>query len=136
MKFSFPLLFLSAVASFTGVSAGTFLSPTPGQTIRSTEPFNLTWTSDKYYKQNSYNITVLFTRSPFTSVLRGATLAEGLVSGPAYGIKTYSAELTPSFYYMDNMTGAFDVVIIEAYSAYAGPLYATDLRNIQTVNVV
>ncbi|KAK0201424.1 hypothetical protein DFS33DRAFT_1347233 [Desarmillaria ectypa] len=135
MKFSFPLLFLSAVASFMGVSAGTFVSPTPGQTICSNEPFNLTWTSDKYFKQRSYNITVLFSRSPFNSVLGGATLVEGLVS-PDYGIKTYSAELTPSFFYMDNRTGAFDVVIIESYSAYAGPQYATDLRNIQTVNVV
>ncbi|KAK0460129.1 uncharacterized protein EV420DRAFT_1535237, partial [Desarmillaria tabescens] len=134
MKFSFPLLLISTLASFTGVYAGTFLSPTPGQTISSTQPFNLTWTSDKYFKQTSYNITVLFSRSPFSSALGGATLVEGLVS-PHYGIKTYSAELTPGFFYMDNRTGAFDVVIIESYSAYAGPQYATDLHNIQTVNV-
>lgn len=121
--------------------------------ISSFQPFNLTWTSDKYFKQNSFNISVLLSRSPFTSVLSGVTLIEGLVS-PDYGIKTYSAELTPRFFYGDSRTGAFDVVIIESYSAYGvsneyqvllddcllihilqGPQYATDLW-IQTVNIV
>ncbi|KAK0244680.1 hypothetical protein EDD85DRAFT_932716 [Armillaria nabsnona] len=153
MKFFPPIFFLTAFASFMRVSAGTFASPIAGQTISSTEPFTLTWTSDKYFKQNSFNISVLLSRSPFTSVLSGVTLIEGLVS-PDYGIKTYSAELTPRFFYGDSRTGAFDVVIIEPYSAYGvnneyqvlldncllmhilqGPQYATDLW-IQTVNVV
>ncbi|PBK95885.1 hypothetical protein ARMGADRAFT_1010792 [Armillaria gallica] len=134
MKFFPPVFFLTAFVLFTRVSAGTFASPTAGQTISSTGPFNLTWTSDKYFKQNSFNISVLLSQSPFTSVLSGVTLIEGLVS-PDYGIKTYSAELTPRFFYGDSRTGAFDVVIIEPYSAYGGPQYATDLW-IQTVNIV
>ncbi|KAK0244682.1 hypothetical protein EDD85DRAFT_208201 [Armillaria nabsnona] len=133
MKFFFPLYILPALALSAFVSAGVFVSPTAGQTISSTDPFNLTWTSGKYFKENSFNITVLLARSPFTSTLSGVTLVEGLVS-PDAGIKTYSAELVPRYFYGDNETGTFDVVIIESYSAYGGANYATDLW-IQTVNV-
>ncbi|SJL17683.1 uncharacterized protein ARMOST_21243 [Armillaria ostoyae] len=152
MKFFFPLYILPALALSALVSAGVFVSPTAGQTISSTDvnilpfldffgvlafypmqPFNLTWTSGKYFKENSFNITVLLARSPFTSTLSGVTLVEGLVS-PDAGIKTYSAELAPRYFYGDNETGTFDVVIIESYSAYGGANYATDLW-IQTVNV-
>ncbi|KAK0477334.1 hypothetical protein IW261DRAFT_1566237 [Armillaria novae-zelandiae] len=133
MKFSFPLYILPALALSALVSAGVFVSPTAGQTISSTDQFNLTWTSGKYFQENSFNITVLLARSPFTSTLSGVTLVEGLVS-PDAGIKTYSAELTPKYFYGDNETGTFDVVIIESYSAYGGANYATDLW-IQTVNV-
>ncbi|KAK0460130.1 uncharacterized protein EV420DRAFT_1478659 [Desarmillaria tabescens] len=132
MKFS-SLYILPALALSTLVSAGVFISPTPGQTISSTEAFNLTWTSGKYFKENSLNITVLLARSTFTSTLSGITLVEGLVSSDA-GIKTYSAELAPRYFYGDNETGAFDVVIIESYAAYGGANDATDVW-IQTVNV-
>ncbi|KAK0201447.1 hypothetical protein DFS33DRAFT_987147 [Desarmillaria ectypa] len=150
MKFFFPLYLLPVLVLSTLVSAGVFVSPTAGQTISSTDvsilpflvfflpfypiqPFNLTWVSGKYFKENSFNITVLFARSPFTSILSGVTLVEGLVS-PDAGIKTYSAELAPRYFYGDNQTGTFDVVIIESYAAYGGANDATDVW-IQTVNV-
>ncbi|KAK0460150.1 uncharacterized protein EV420DRAFT_1478677 [Desarmillaria tabescens] len=111
-----------------------YISPTAGQTIYSTEPFNLTWVSGRYFEEESLNITVLLVHSPFTSTLNGITLVEGLVS-PNAGVKTYSTELTPSYFYGDNETGTFDVVILETYLAYAHFNDATDVW-IQTVNIV
>ncbi|SJL17705.1 uncharacterized protein ARMOST_21265 [Armillaria ostoyae] len=134
MKFSFPLYILPALAFSALVSAGVFISPTPGQTLSSTEPFNLTWTSGKYFEENSVNITVLLAQSPFASTLSGVTLVQGLVS-PDAGIVTYSAELLPQYFYGVNITGAFDVVILETYLAYSHINYAIDVWT-QTVNFV
>ncbi|KAK0438562.1 hypothetical protein EV421DRAFT_1970674 [Armillaria borealis] len=150
MKFSFPLLYiLPALVLSALVSAGVFISPTPGQTLSSTEvnvlsssfagltlvqPFNLTWTSGKYFEENSVNITVLLAQSPFASTLSGVTLVQGLVS-PDAGIVTYSAELLPQYFYGVNITGAFDVVILETYLAYSHINYAIDVWT-QTVNFV
>ncbi|KAG7444052.1 uncharacterized protein BT62DRAFT_249311 [Guyanagaster necrorhizus] len=131
MKFFFlyilPAFVLSTLAS------AQYISPTAGETISSTDPFNLTWVSGKYFKETSLNITVLFARSPFSSSLNGVVLVEGLVSNDP-GIKTYSAELAPRYFYNDNETGAFDIIIIETYQAYGGANIATELY-IQTVNL-
>ncbi|SJL17708.1 uncharacterized protein ARMOST_21268 [Armillaria ostoyae] len=134
MKFSVLLYILPALALSALVSAQVFTSPTPGQTLSSTEPFNLTWVSGTYFEENSLNITVLLTRSPFASTLSGVMLVQGLVS-PDAGIKTYSAQLLPQYFYGANITGAFDVVILQTYLAYAHFNDAIDVY-IQTVNFV
>ncbi|PBK60188.1 hypothetical protein ARMSODRAFT_1090496 [Armillaria solidipes] len=134
MKFSVLLYILPTLALSALVSAQVFTSPTPGQTLSSTEPFNLTWVSGTYFEENSLNITVLLMRSPFASTLSGVTLVQGLVS-PDAGIKTYSAQLLPQYFYGVNITGAFDVVILQTYLAYAHFNDAIDVY-IQTVNFV
>ncbi|PBK95862.1 hypothetical protein ARMGADRAFT_1010770 [Armillaria gallica] len=134
MMFSVLLYILPALALSALASAQVFASPTPGQTLSSTEPFNLTWVSGTYFEENSLNITVLLTRSPFTSTLSGVILVQGLVS-PDAGIKTYSAQLLPQYFYGANITGAFDVVILQTYLAYAHFNDAIDVYT-QTVNFV
>ncbi|KAK0477313.1 hypothetical protein IW261DRAFT_1609031 [Armillaria novae-zelandiae] len=132
---SFALLCtLPALVLSTLVSAGVFISPTTNQTLSSTSPFNLTWVSGKYFEENSVNITVLLARSPFASTLSGVTLVQGLVS-PDAGILTYSAELLPQYFYGVDITGAYDVVILETYLAYSHLNYAIDVWT-QTVNFV
>ncbi|KAF9046027.1 hypothetical protein BDZ89DRAFT_1127531 [Hymenopellis radicata] len=130
MKFTSinSLLYLLPAALLA--SAGVFNSPAAGSTISSTEPFNLTFTSGKYYKEQSESITVLLAPSPFTRT--GTTLVKDLAPSTV-GIYVYYSDLTPSYFYGGNTTGLFDIVILETYSAYSG-IPATDVWT-QTVTI-
>ncbi|KAK0244739.1 hypothetical protein EDD85DRAFT_210835 [Armillaria nabsnona] len=126
MKFTTLFSLIPALAG-TFVAAGTFNSPTSGQTISANEPFNLTWTSGRYFKENSISITVLLTEGEYASKLYGTTLVKDLQP-----MTHYHSDLTPSFLYGSERSGNFQIVVLETYTSYGG-IPAT---NAETLDVV
>ncbi|KAK0477382.1 hypothetical protein IW261DRAFT_1566288 [Armillaria novae-zelandiae] len=129
MKFTTLFSLIPALAG-TLVAAGTFNSPTSGQTISANEPFNLTWSSGRYFKENSISITVLLTEGEYASKLYGTTLVKDL-QPTTTGLYKYYSDLTPSFFYGSERSGNFQIVVLETYTAYSGiPATSTETLDV------
>ncbi|KIK61285.1 hypothetical protein GYMLUDRAFT_261160 [Collybiopsis luxurians FD-317 M1] len=122
MKFSFPATGIVLAAAAARVSAGTFISPAAGSTISSSEPFNFTWVSGRYFKESSNSVTVLLSAN-WDSSQEGIILTQDLAStAPGIGESgpTYFAELTPGFVASSSHTGEFQLVVVENFNAFGG----------------
>ncbi|KAK0201379.1 hypothetical protein DFS33DRAFT_980614 [Desarmillaria ectypa] len=130
MKFTTLFSLIPALAG-TFVAAGTFNSPTSGQTICANEPFNLTWSSGRYFKESSISITVLLTEGEYSSSLEGTTLVKDL-EPMTTGFYEYYSDLTPYFFYMSQRSGNFQIVVLETYTAYSD----VPATNAETLDIV
>ncbi|KAJ3853259.1 hypothetical protein EV368DRAFT_81745 [Lentinula lateritia] len=121
--FSLRSAFIFAV-SVISVSAGTFISPAADSAISSSETFNFTWISSRYFEESSQSISVLLQPSAnFPATLEGIVLAKDLVPN-SIGVgeegPTYYAQLTPKFVAESSQTGGFALIVVEDFTAFGG----------------
>ncbi|KAJ7723085.1 hypothetical protein B0H16DRAFT_1699113 [Mycena metata] len=120
MKFTactFAVLCAAATSAFGQV----VISPTPGQVLSATEPFNLTFASERYFKESSIKISVV--TAPAGGSFPGGAPVLDLAPTSHSPVDTsaiYSVLVAPITLYEGPQTGNHTVYVIETYNAFGG----------------
>ncbi|KAJ7032882.1 hypothetical protein C8F04DRAFT_639491 [Mycena alexandri] len=120
MKFSactFAILWAAATTAFGQI----VISPTPGQVLSASEPFNLTFASQRYFKESSIKISVV--TAPAGGAFPGGAPVLDLAPTSHSSVDTsaiYSVLVTPITLYQGPATGNHTVYVIETYNAFGG----------------
>ncbi|KAJ7776533.1 hypothetical protein DFH07DRAFT_798517 [Mycena maculata] len=114
---TFATLFTVAASAF----AQTVISPTPGQVLSASEPFNLTYFSQRYFEESSIKISVV--TAPADGSFPGGAPVLDLAPtshSPVDSSAIYSTMVSPITLYNGPQTGNHTVYVIETYNAYGG----------------
>ncbi|KAJ7175110.1 hypothetical protein C8R43DRAFT_1119126 [Mycena crocata] len=119
MKLRITSMILSLFAAGSSLAA-TLISPKQGQSLSlSHEKFNVTYNSERYFKEESRTISVVISSGasgfPGAEVVRNHSPTS--YSGP-YGSAVYSLLVYPFFLYGDTAPGNHTVHIVEDYAPY------------------
>ncbi|KAJ6606950.1 hypothetical protein B0H10DRAFT_2439853 [Mycena sp. CBHHK59/15] len=120
MKFSIATLatlFMTASSGFAAV----IVTPTPGQVLPASEPFNLTFASQRYFKESSIKISVV--TAPADGSFPGGAPVLDLAptsQDPRDTSAIYSVMVEPITLYSGDASGNHTVYVIETYSAFGG----------------
>ncbi|KAJ7862825.1 hypothetical protein B0H13DRAFT_1899898 [Mycena leptocephala] len=135
MRFSTTTILFSAVSVF----GQTVITPTPGQVLtanqvrfitkrgdggpdvnRDSQPFNLTFASQRYFKESSLKISVV--TAPIGGAFPGGAPVIDLAptSYDSRDSAIYSVMVNPITLYSGDPTGNHTVYVIETYSAFGG----------------
>ncbi|KAJ7443186.1 hypothetical protein B0H11DRAFT_469286 [Mycena galericulata] len=120
MKFStatLATLFAAATFAFGQV----IVTPTPGQVLSASEPFNLTYASQRYFKESSVKISVV--TAPAAGTFPGGAPVLDLLPtshDPVDTAAIYSVQVNPITLYNGPQTGNHTVYVIETYNAFGG----------------
>ncbi|KAJ6572796.1 hypothetical protein DFH09DRAFT_1312573 [Mycena vulgaris] len=119
MKFT-PTLVALLTAS-TSAFAAVVITPTPGQELSSSEPFNLTFASQRIFKESSNKIDVVISLIggdfPGTAPVRDLVATS---SDPRDGSAIYSVMVDPITLCCGGAAGNRTVYVIEDYNAFGG----------------
>ncbi|KAJ7676641.1 hypothetical protein DFH06DRAFT_1317263 [Mycena polygramma] len=120
MRFStatLTVLFAVTASAF----AQTIVSPTPGQVLPAGQAFNLTFASQRYFKESSVKISVVTT--PSGGAFPGGAPVLDLAPtshSPTDSSAIYSVEVQAVNLYSSPATGNHTVYVIETYNAFGG----------------
>ncbi|KAJ7504958.1 hypothetical protein B0H11DRAFT_1980001 [Mycena galericulata] len=117
MKFSIATL-TTVFAAATSAFGQVIVSPTPGQVLSASEPFNLTYASGRYFEESSVKISVV--TAPAGGTFPGGAPVIDLLptSYDSYTAAVYSTLVSPITLYYGPQTGNHTVYVIEVYNAF------------------
>ncbi|KAF8919266.1 hypothetical protein CPB85DRAFT_886573 [Mucidula mucida] len=113
------ILYCALSAIFTSlVAAGTFNSPTAGQTLHIGQPFSFSWDSSLLPSESTESVTVLLAVGSLASADRATRLIEDLAPTSINGTSaSYSASLNLSLFY-ESPPGNYQLVVLEKFKSY------------------
>ncbi|KAJ7090734.1 hypothetical protein B0H15DRAFT_930245 [Mycena belliarum] len=119
MKFSTTLFaLLSATTSALGAA---IVSPTAGQVLSASQPFNLTFASQRYFKESSNKIDVVISQTDGS--FPGALVVRDMLktsSDSRDGSSIYSVMVTPQALCCGGVEGNRTLYVLEDYNAFGG----------------
>ncbi|KAJ7089097.1 hypothetical protein C8R44DRAFT_958248 [Mycena epipterygia] len=132
----FSLIAATLLVAFNAaVGQQVVVSPTPGQVIPLSQPFNLTYDSGRFFEENSVKIDVVI--SPADGSFPGSAPVEDLLPtsrSPADSSAIYSVLVDGNTRNLGPATGNHTVYIIEKYVAFGG-LPSIDVFSVPVVFV-
>ncbi|KAK6969481.1 hypothetical protein R3P38DRAFT_2814305 [Favolaschia claudopus] len=120
MKFSLATS-AALFAAVTSAFGAMIVSPTLGQVLPANTAFNLTYASQRYFKESSLKITVV--TAGVDGGFPAATPVQDLEPtsyDPENTSANYYAEVFPITLYNGQATGNHTIYVIESYAAYGG----------------
>ncbi|KAJ7303121.1 hypothetical protein B0H14DRAFT_2700395 [Mycena olivaceomarginata] len=108
------------LATATSVCAQTVITPTPGQVLSASEPFNLTFASQRIFKESSNKIDVVI--SSLGGGFPGAAPVRDLAP-TAFASDTsaiYSVMVNPIALCCGGVAGNRTIYVLEDYNAFGG----------------
>ncbi|KAJ6462086.1 hypothetical protein C8R45DRAFT_1108288 [Mycena sanguinolenta] len=108
------------MATATSVCAQTVITPTPGQVLSVSEPFNLTYASQRIAKESSNKIDVVI--SSLGGGFPGAAPVRNLAPTSAAPDTSaiYSVMVDPIALYCGGVAGNRTIYVLEDYNAFGG----------------
>ncbi|KAJ7450203.1 hypothetical protein FB451DRAFT_1286423 [Mycena latifolia] len=121
MKFTISLAAVLTAAISSSALAAVIITPTPGQLLSSSEPFNLTFASQRIFKESSNKIDVVI--SLIGGDFPGTLPVRDMVSNgqdPVDGSAIYSVMVDPITLCCGGAAGNRTVYVLEDYNAFGG----------------